>query len=108
LCFNVAHAGELSLFACTRGLAVGGDLERIRKDQDLVVMAATAFSSGERAVTALDRRREAFFASWTLREAYVKAVGVSLAQLPDRIEVRSGCGPWATILAHGGPPAPGR
>jgi 4'-phosphopantetheinyl transferase len=109
--FNVAHAGDLALFACARGREVGVDLERIRKDLDIDTLAATAFSAGERAVlasTAPDRRREAFFAFWTLREAYVKAVGAGLTLPTDRIEVTLAHGPWATVLVHGEPPTPGR
>jgi 4'-phosphopantetheinyl transferase len=109
--FNVAHAGELALFACARGREVGVDLERIREDLDIDAIAATALSAGERAVlasTAPDRHCEAFFAFWTLREAYAKAVGAGLTLPPDWIEVTFARGPWATVLTHGEPPAPGR
>lgn len=87
--FNVAHAGGLALYAVAAGREVGVDLERVRADVDVDAIAAW-FSPRERASLAAlcpARRREAFFAYWTHKEAYLKAVGGGLSLPLDACEV---------------------
>lgn len=84
--FNLSHTR--GLVACAVGLEhdLGVDVEHIERRLEIDSLAASVFSEHERA--ALDqlpdeRRRERFFQLWTLKEAYIKAVGVGLS-LPLR------------------------
>ncbi|HSE96696.1 MAG TPA: 4'-phosphopantetheinyl transferase superfamily protein [Blastocatellia bacterium] len=93
LCFNLSCSHGIALIAVTRGLEVGVDVERIEADVDIERMAERFFSAREReAVTSLPeaRRREAFFACWTLKEAYVKAIGAGLSVAPESFDVSAG------------------
>ena len=110
LCFNLAHADDLALYAVARGREVGVDLERIRVDLDIEAMAAVTCAPRERAALAAlspEHRPEAFVALWVCKEAYAKAVGLGLSLSPERIEVTPGPEPRVTILVDGAPP-PGR
>lgn len=77
--FNLAHTDDLLLVAVTADRAVGIDVERVRPVQNLDGLVARTFSPTERAAFhALPRsqRLEAFFATWTRKEAYMKARGL--------------------------------
>lgn len=77
--FNIAHTGDLLLVAVTAERTVGIDVETVRPVQNLDGLVTCAFSPTERvAFRALPRsqRLEAFFATWTRKEAYMKARGL--------------------------------
>jgi 4'-phosphopantetheinyl transferase len=98
LCFNVTHSEGLALYAVTRTREVGIDLEWAHRELDLQAIAERFFSPREAAgLGALppEARREAFFACWTRKEAYVKARGQGLSLALDGFSVS---------LAVGGPP----
>lgn len=100
--FNVSHADGLALYAVAEGREVGVDLERVRSDVDVEAIAVW-FSPRERAALAAlpaSRRREAFFAYWTHKEAWLKAVGGGLSLPLDRCEVDFAA-PAAPILREG-------
>jgi 4'-phosphopantetheinyl transferase len=90
LSFNLAHAGQMALYAITRRRSVGVDLEFVEPLPDLEAVARQFFSSRE-----LDRlhrlsndqRLLAFFIGWTRKEAYLKASGQGLTRSPDQVEV---------------------
>lgn len=89
--FNLSHTDGLVACVVTVGIDCGVDVERCHELQDLMGVAATVFSGGE--MDALRRlegraRRERFFASWTLKEAYVKARGEGFHLPLKRIDVR--------------------
>jgi 4'-phosphopantetheinyl transferase len=80
--FSLSHTRGLVACALARGGEVGVDVEAVAEADDLVALARRSFSAGEAArVVALDgaARADAFFAYWTLKEAYVKARGVGLS-----------------------------
>ncbi|MGC9400132.1 MAG: 4'-phosphopantetheinyl transferase family protein [Anaerolineae bacterium] len=88
--FNVAHTGDLALIAVSTVGTVGIDVERVRPVAHLDRLVARYFSSQERAAfCALPRwqRLEAFFATWTRKEAYVKARGLGFHLPPDAFDV---------------------
>lgn len=105
--FNVSHSGEWVLLGFSRGLAVGVDVEHHRELEfdDLV---KGFFSPAERAAWAAlppDGRREAFFATWTRKEAYLKALGVGLAKSLDSFTVTVGASTtpqlvWCADASH--------
>ncbi len=82
LSFNLSHSGDLALIAVARGHALGIDIERIRPVDNWPRLAERLFSSAETAsLTAMPEEQQlaAFFACWTRKEAYLKALGDGLA-----------------------------
>ncbi|MEM1116827.1 MAG: 4'-phosphopantetheinyl transferase superfamily protein [Bacteroidota bacterium] len=81
LTFNVSHTADHALVAVARGRRLGVDLEVVRPLPDADAIAERFFSASEvaayRAVPETGRPA-AFFACWTRKEAFVKAVGDGL------------------------------
>jgi 4'-phosphopantetheinyl transferase len=80
--FNISHSHRLALFAISRDVAVGCDIEL----QDERFLAENIpehfFSAAEIAglnATPQTERLAAFFAGWTRKEAYIKARGLGLS-----------------------------
>ena len=88
--FSVSHRADLAVIAVTEGRRVGVDVERVGPVEDAEKLAARFFSADEqaslRAVRAEDRD-EAFFACWTRKEAFVKALGEGLSMPLDSFSV---------------------
>ena len=79
--FSLSHSGQHALYAFS-GSLVGVDLERLRSVRDEAKLAARFFAPEEARwlqCLAVSERRAAFLSLWTLREAYVKALGTGLA-----------------------------
>ena len=76
--FNVSHSHNQTLIAVTLGNTVGIDIERIRQNVEFRKLATRFFSrqEGEELNTYTDTGiPRAFFACWTRKEAFVKALG---------------------------------
>lgn len=86
--FNIAHSGDLVVvLLSTASPWIGVDVEADDGRVDVGELAGSVLAPGERAW--LDgqtgpERRAAFFASWTLKEAYLKAIGLGLQRDPRR------------------------
>jgi len=82
LSFNLSHTR--GLVACGVGfdLPIGIDVERTDRPVDIEAIAGRCFSRAEiRAIVSRrDDARASFFELWTLKEAFIKAIGVGLAQ----------------------------
>lgn len=79
--FNLSHSGDLALLAVARGRAVGVDIARRDEGADHVGIAERYFSPVEKAtLLALGGTAEAFYSTWTRKEAYVKATGLGLSR----------------------------
>jgi len=106
--FNLSHSHNLALCAVARERPVGVDIEHIRDDPDRDRVAERFFSPHEtaalRALPA-NARREAFFACWTRKEAYVKARGEGLSLRLDQFSVSVGPLEPAGLLSASGDPA---
>jgi 4'-phosphopantetheinyl transferase len=90
--FSVSRSGSLGLLAVTRGREVGVDVERIEPRRALGPIADQLFAADEAAELRLlprERRIARFFALWTRKEAYAKALGVGLAIPLDRLRPTS-------------------
>ncbi|HEX3728938.1 MAG TPA: 4'-phosphopantetheinyl transferase superfamily protein [Opitutaceae bacterium] len=90
--FNLSHSGAWVLVALARGGRVGVDLERERP-VDEARIAREFFHPEE--VAEWERQAEAdrlaaFFRLWTLKEAYLKALGTGLSKPPGSFRV-TGC-----------------
>nr|WP_320014771.1 4'-phosphopantetheinyl transferase superfamily protein [uncultured Desulfobacter sp.] len=78
--FNLSHSHGAAVCAFCRNAAVGVDVEDIGRRTDLSI-AKRFFSSYETAlITKVSgtEKRKLFFDIWTLKEAYIKAVGKGL------------------------------
>lgn len=91
--FSLSHSGEIALVAVSLRREVGVDVERVRPLDDLDGFVARYLSPLEREalarVAAGDRLR-AFFETWTLKEAYLKACGDGLLRELDAFDVTVG------------------
>lgn len=88
--FNLSHSAGIALIAIARGREVGVDVECIKQSIAGPEIAERFFSSAE--VHALRRlpqaqQQGAFFAGWTRKEAYIKAIGAGLFAALDRFTV---------------------
>jgi 4'-phosphopantetheinyl transferase len=100
--FNLAHSGEIALYAFAYDRQVGIDIEYMRKLVDYGEVAAHFFSSYECAVLRAlpdSLREEAFFRCWTRKEAYIKARGTGLSQRLDEFDVSLAPSEPAALLA---------
>ena len=81
--FNLSHSEGWALVGVGCELELGVDVERARPRTRLDRLARWAFSEAEaEAVLARptpEARRAAFYAVWTRKEAYIKALGMGLA-----------------------------
>jgi 4'-phosphopantetheinyl transferase len=80
--FNLSHSGEKCLIAISAGSPVGVDVERLRPLEDWREIAQRFFSEREyQRLLALPVGlvNVAFFATWSRKEAYIKALGLGLA-----------------------------
>jgi 4'-phosphopantetheinyl transferase len=104
LTFNVSHSHELALVAVGRDVEVGVDVEAVRSMDDTDNIAAKFFSAREAAqfrALPLAMRTAAFFACWTRKEAYLKALGSGLAKALDEFDVVFAPGEAAALFVHG-------
>lgn len=88
--FNVSHSGDIVLVAVTHDREVGVDVERMKPTTDHAALARRFFSPLEsRHLASLPPHltSAAFFATWTCKEALVKAWGVGLSLPLDRFDV---------------------
>lgn len=79
--FNLSHSGSLALYAMTRNMEIGVDLERVRSDFAYGEIAECFFSPHEVSILRsmpAEKKLEAFYKCWTRKEAYIKAHGKSL------------------------------
>ena len=100
---NLSHSNALALCAVARGRRLGVDVEYIRAELAEKGIAERFFALREvDALRALPRSRqtEAFFACWTLKEAYLKARGTGLRLPLNQFAVvpASGEGEAAALL----------
>jgi 4'-phosphopantetheinyl transferase len=90
LSFNLAHSGDLAVYAFSTGRNLGIDVELIKPESAGENIAARYFSARE--VNDLrtlppEARVTAFFACWTRKEAYLKATGKGLQTPLDSFSV---------------------
>ena len=88
--FNVSHSYGMILLAFSQGRDVGVDVERVRELTDLDSLAAQCYSPSEQmehASLISGVKRDAFFAVWTQKEAYLKARGTGLSTPLTKIQI---------------------
>lgn len=80
--FNISHSAGLALIAMSVGQRIGVDVEKIRPDVNMTTLTGRVFSPRERVglSTLPDHLRvPAFFACWTRKESFLKAMGDGLS-----------------------------
>jgi len=80
--FNLSHSHGALALAISRVGSVGVDIEYVSRSNPVEKLAQRYFSSREQqwlAEAAPGQFRQRFFDIWTLKEAYIKAVGKGLA-----------------------------
>jgi 4'-phosphopantetheinyl transferase len=83
--FNVSHSERLCALALTRFDRVGVDVEQIREIPDTLDIAKESFSESEYKsllTETSEQRTPRFLRLWTEKEAYLKALGHGLGQIP--------------------------
>ncbi len=88
--FNLSHSGDVALVAITLRLDVGVDVERVERERSGDDVAERFFAQEElEALRQLpsDSRVAGFFSVWTLKEAYIKALGDGLSHPLDSFSV---------------------
>lgn len=99
--FNLSHSGKLAVFAFAIDCEVGIDIEEIRPVSDLDSVAINSFSPNEAADLLWlpkEQRQVAFFACWTRKEAFLKAIGEGLDVSLDSFQVALQPGTPARML----------
>jgi 4'-phosphopantetheinyl transferase len=93
--FNLSHSGRMALYAITRSMEIGVDVERVRSDFEYEEIAHHFFSVNEVAMLhtiPTEKKLEAFYNCWTRKEAYIKAHGKGLSLPLDSFDVSFA--PW--------------
>lgn len=88
--FNISHAGDWVV--CVLGeTAVGIDVERIQQmGMDFVEMTYTdAESAAIKQIEDETQRDRAAVQLWTIKESYVKAIGLGLKMMPNQYGIKS-------------------
>jgi 4'-phosphopantetheinyl transferase len=97
--FNLSHSGNLALLAVNLDRPIGVDIELAKPGRPFLKLSERFFSLIERnAIRRLDpdQIQDGFYACWTRKEAYLKAIGTGLATPLNAFDV---------TLAPGDPPA---
>lgn len=83
---NISHTRGLAAVALTVDNDIGVDVEWLQRNAQTEALAERVFAVPERQVLAAapeDAKVDTFLAFWTLKEAYVKAIGKGLSQPLD-------------------------
>jgi 4'-phosphopantetheinyl transferase len=86
--FSLSHSGFFVICAMTAGRQVGIDIESLSRNVDYRSVAASHFTDHENAdilKASRNTKRARFFYYWTLKEAYLKAQGLGIAERLDNV-----------------------
>lgn len=89
--FSLSHTKGLSVVGVTREGEIGADVEQADRSVQAAELSRRFFSSEENAALEKmpsDRLREQFLLYWTLKEAYIKALGRGLSHPLDSFSFR--------------------
>jgi phosphopantetheinyl transferase len=103
--FNLSHSGDLALFAVSRDLEVGVDLEHPRSFKNEAGLARRICTARELQHLTQATDDDELLRLWVRKEAVAKATGEGLAQAVNQLDVldRKVAGGWLCIdLPHVG------
>ncbi|SRR6266496_2115226 len=101
--FNLAHSGEMAVYAVSLNRELGIDLEYFREELADEDVARRFFSACEvRSLFSIpvEIRRVAFFNCWTRKEAYIKARGEGLSMPLQNFDVAFEPGKPAALVRN--------
>lgn len=103
--FNLSHSGDMGLFAFSLVGELGVDVEKIQDPYDGEKLAGRYFSPQETAyLTSVSQGEKAriFFRLWTLKEAYLKALGLGFSGGLDTftMQIKEDLGTAALLGRH--------
>lgn len=78
--FSVTHTNSSFLIAFNQNGRIGADMEKLKGNENLKLLADYAFSTHEKQLFYADNGTEQFCKIWTQKEALLKALGVGLVQ----------------------------
>ena len=86
--FNMSNSGRRVVYAFSINEEIGIDLERIREMTDLDELIEKNYCASEQKyINKLpEKRLYRFFKFWTIKEAYLKAIGVGMRIPPEDLE----------------------
>jgi 4'-phosphopantetheinyl transferase len=91
LFYSTSHSGDLAIIALRMGMsAFAVDIEQVRTLEDADQIVARFFSPAEQqeyCELAPADRQEAFWRGWTVKEAFIKALGIGLSFPLDQFDV---------------------
>ena len=88
--FNLSHSEDQVLYAFAYHQEVGIDIEQIRPLGDIDGLAHHVFSAQEQAVLqhlCPPEKEASFYACWTRKEAFIKALGMGFSMPLDSFDV---------------------
>jgi len=99
IAFNVSHSADWVVLAFGRNRNIGVDVERIKREMDVLSIASRYFAPEETArIENTEDRHALFFQLWAHKEAYVKACGstlfTELGDFPAPVEERGEKAGW--------------
>jgi len=101
--FNASSSGGLAVVALARGHDIGVDVERLRTVADRGLLVRSTMTPPEQVELSSvpdGQRDAAFLRLWTVKEAYMKALGTGLSLEPSRVVTcRAGTGAWTVSSA---------
>lgn len=99
--FNLSHSGNMAVYAITRKMEIGVDVERVHSNFEYEEIAERFFSANEVAslrTISTEKKLEAFYHCWTRKEAYSKAHEKGLSLPLDSFDVSSDPGESSIML----------
>lgn len=90
LYFNISHSSEYFVIAVSECSEIGIDIEFCKKDINLFEVAQEVFTCNEIAkLSKLSEKNQIleFYKMWTIKEAYIKAIGRGFSFNPKLIEI---------------------
>lgn len=86
LCFNLSHSDGRQVCAVSLGRCLGVDFENTQREVDVDAISRRFFALNEQqalqSMPSVTQRQEGFFRLWTCKEAYIKALGQTIASVP--------------------------
>lgn len=103
--FNTSHSHGIAVYAFVYDAFIGIDIEYIRYIPDYEEIFSRFFSNYEKSIFKRipeDQKLTSFFRCWTLKEAYIKAVGCGLSNPLSHFDVSYAPGEPAGLLRISG------
>lgn len=93
--FNISHSDDMAVFAFSRSGEIGADIEKVKVIDDMQGVMNICFTGYEKDwfndINA-ESRVESFYKVWTIKEAFIKAIGRGFSFDPKDVELTNESG----------------